>query len=79
MHQPCSDPPPSRMETVDAVAAALVEVRETNRCLAPDDRINEETFVLGAIRLYVGEADTPCGHALASLAGQIKAYASNWK
>lgn len=79
MHQPYKDPDPMRMETVETVADALTEVREYNRSCHPNDKINEDTFVLGAIHLFMGDS-APGGLTLAGLSGQIKDYASNsWR
>ncbi len=79
MHQPQRPQEPTRLEMVETIADAVAQLREDNRCVHPNDQANEDTFVLGCIRLYMGEENTPAGHGLASLSGQIKAYASNWK
>lgn len=68
---------PTYNETVEAVASALVEIREDNRCLRPSDKVNEDTFVIGAATLYMGEAFVPVGSAMGYMSATIKTRATN--
>lgn len=79
MHKPCSDPRPTYNQTVAVVADALVEVRETNRCCHPNDKINEDTFIIGAATLFMGETFVPGGSAMGYMSAAIKETASQWK
>lgn len=73
-----TSPKPTHEETVRHVADALVELRRDNAVLLPEDRVNEETFVIGAIRLYMGEENAPIGCSMQSMAGTVKNVARVW-
>ncbi len=69
---------PSYDETVQTVADALVEVRRDNDACHPNDKTNEETFVIGAIRLYMSEENAPQGVSMQSMSSTVKTLASQW-
>ncbi len=68
--------PPTYNETVEIVADALVEMREDNRTCHPNDKSNEETFVIGAVRLYMSETYAPVGSAMGYMSATIKTRAT---